>query len=160
MARHPLLVLIRCAEPETLRVLASLGGAAGLLSVARPHGCLVLRWSDEESYRAWRLRCPADLEESLCEEQAAPGTDVSPLEAELSRQLNALVVEHRKLSARLAAAKPAGAAVSAALSDGVLLACCRCGRVRGRDGGWVDLVALLAQNGLSVSHGLCDGCDS
>lgn len=157
---RPLLALIRCAEPDALRVLASLGGAAGLLSVAQPPGCLVLRWRDDESYRAWRLRCPVDLEESVCEEQAAPEAAVSPLEAELSRQLNALVVERRELSARLAAAKPAAAAVSAALSGGVLLACCRCGRVRGRDGRWVDLLALLARHGLSVSHGLCDGCES
>lgn len=152
----PVLVLIRCSEPDTLGLLATLGGAAGLLSVAQPGGSLVLRWRDQESYRAWRQRCPVEMEEALGEEQAAPGAAFSPLEAELSRQLNALVVERRELAARLAGVP---GAVSAALSEGVLRACARCGRVRTRDGRWVDMLALLAQHGVPVSHGLCDRCE-
>lgn len=154
---RPLLVLIRCSGTDALRVLATVGGAQGLLSVAQPGGSLVLRWRDEESYRSWRQRCPVDLEETLCEEQPGPEAAFSPLEAELSRQLNTLVVERRELAARLAGVP---GAVSAALSDGVLRACARCGRVRARDGRWVEMLALLAQHGVPVSHGLCDGCES
>lgn len=153
---RPVLVLIRCSEPDTLRVLATLGGATGLLSVAQPGGSLVLRWRDEESYRAWRQRCPVEMEEALGQEQAAPDAAFSPLEAELSRQLNALVVERRELAARLAGVP---GAVSAALADGVLPACARCGRVRTRDGRWLEVLALLAQHGVPVSHGLCDRCE-
>lgn len=139
-----LIVLLRSAPEDLPEVLASLGTASGLLSLAYPEDAVgwdaATRWADDASFQAWRDALP-NPPQTACFREA--GGAPTRLEMELMAQLNSLMVVHREQGRRLAALLTAAP---------VLVVCARCYRVRGSDGRWTAGAG-------SLSHALCPECD-